>query len=278
MNKYKLSLILCSFVWGFGYVAMDVLVTESNPIWAVTSRFMLAALVSFIVSYKVIIKEFKQAFKPTLVIGVTLFIAFLFQAVGLANTTTSKNAFLTASCVVWTPIIISFIKRVKLPTKIYIASVIMLIGIGFISLDKAQALNIGDILTLVGAVFFAMHMITIDHYSKIADIQVIVFGQLLVVSVLGLTLSIVTNSIYVATDPLYLGALIFAGVLSTALCFFLQNYGIKHVDTSTAGIILSLESLFGVLAASTIGGEVLGISAIIGFIIMFSGIILAERG
>ncbi len=72
--------------------------------------------------------------------------------------------------------------------------------------------------------------------------------------------------------------LVFAGVLSTALCFFLQNYGIKHVDTSTAGIILSLESLFGVLAASTIGGEVLGISAIIGFIIMFSGIILAERG
>ncbi len=277
MNKYKIALFGCAFVWGFGYVAMDHLIDTSNPVLAIGLRFTVASIVLYIFSFKKINKQYKHAAKEVGALGIVLFFAFFFQTFGLAITTTAKNAFLTATNVIWTPIILALLYKMKIPKKIIFSSMLMIIGIGFVSLDGISVLNIGDVLTLIGALFFALHIVLISRYTNESNLEVVVFGQLLITGVLGLLVAALAGKMTIVFGSEFLIALIFAAVFSSALCFFLQNYGLSKVDSSLGALILSLEAMFGVIAAIIIDGEAVNLITITGFIIMFLAIIVAER-
>ncbi len=252
MNKYKLALFICAFVWGFGYVAMDHLVNRTNAELAITIRFIGASLLIYLYRYKYIKGKIKDNLLPISVLGLVLFLAFLFQTHGLVLTTTSKNAFLTATNVIWTPIIVSLFYKYNVSRNVKIGSVLMIVGIGFVSLDGLSKFNIGDIYTLVGALFFAIHIILINKFANSENVDVLVFGQLFITGILALLLTTSVGEFNIDFGPDFLISMIFVIVFSTALCFFLQNYGLSAIDSSTGAIILSLESMFGVMAAMVI--------------------------
>lgn len=277
MNKYKVALFVCAFVWGFGYVAMDHLIATSSPLMAISIRFIAASLLIYILRYKKIKGNIKQNIVPITILGFALFTAFLFQTYGLSLTTTSKNAFLTATNVIWTPVLVSVFYKYKVTRNIKIGSVLMIVGIAFVSLDGLSKFNIGDILTLVGAVFFAVHIIFINRFANDTNVDGLVFGQLFVTGILGLVVTSLFGSYEVSLGFEFYTATLFVVIFSTALCFFLQNYGLSQVDSSSGALILSLESMFGVMAAMLIDSEPINIITSVGFIIMFSAILIAER-
>ncbi len=277
MNKYKVALFVCAFVWGFGYVAMDHLIATSNPLMAISIRFIAASIFIYIIRYKKIKGNIKQNIGPIIILGTALFIAFLFQTYGLSLTTTAKNAFLTATNVIWTPILVSILYKYKVTRNIKIGSVLMIVGIAFVSLDGISSFNLGDILTLVGGLFFAVHIIFINRFANETNVDSLVFGQLFVTGILALIITSMFGTFEVSLGFEFYTAVIFVVIFSTALCFFLQNYGLSKVDSSSGAIILSLESMFGVIAAMLIDNEPINIITTIGFIIMFSAILIAER-
>lgn len=278
MNKYKFALFICAIVWGFGYVAMDNIVMLSSPFMAIGVRFTIASLVILLIKFRDIRLTFKQNIFEMILLGVVLFIAFAFQTYGLALSTTAKNAFLTATNVVWTPLLLGVFYKFKIKPQIIVGSVVMIIGIGFVSLDGLSPPNIGDLLTIFGAIFFAVHIILINRNTNNSNLGTVVFGQLFITGILGLLVASLTDQFVIDYNGQYLVSLLFAALLSTAFCFFFQNYGLAHVDGSSGAIILSLEALFGAVAAVLLSNESLSTMSIIGFIIMFCAIIISEKG
>lgn len=277
MNKYKVALFLCAFVWGFGYVAMDHLMTTTNPLTAISLRFLLGACLIYLFRYKSIKGRVKENKGAILVLGFVLFTAFVFQTYGLSLTSTSKNAFLTATNVIWTPIIVSIFYKYNISRNIKIGSVLMIIGVALVSLDGISKFNLGDILTLIGAIFFAIHIIFINRFANSTNVDSLVFGQLLVTGILALITTLIIGEVRIDIGTEFIVSLVFVAIFSTALCFFLQNYGLSQIESSTGAIILSLESMFGVIAATIIDHEPINLISIIGFIVMFMAILVAER-
>lgn len=277
MNKYKVALFVCAFVWGFGYVAMDHLIGTTNPLTAISLRFIAAGILIYIYRLKNIKGKLRENVYPMVILGFVLFLAFLFQTYGLSLTTTSKNAFLTATNVIWTPIIVSMFYKYKINRNTKIGSILMIVGVAFVSLDGVSSFNIGDILTLIGAVFFAIHIILINRFAHEDNVDALVFGQLFVTGLLASIVTLSFGQFAVNTGTEFYTALIFVVVFSTALCFFLQNYGLSQVESSTGAIILSLESMFGVMAAMVIDNEPVNFISGLGFIVMFIAILIAER-
>lgn len=276
MNKYKLALFVCAFAWGFGYVSMDHLVETTSVAMAIGLRFTFASLIILVVGFKSIKQEFRGNILNVVILGSVLFLAFLFQTVGLSLSTTSKNAFLTATNVVWVPVILSIFYNHRIQKKIYISSIIMIVGVAFVSLDGISAFNIGDVSTLIGAIFFALHMVLIGKFTNLKNLNMIVFGQLFVTGILGLIATLMIGDFTIVFGNEFVLSFLFAIFFSTSLCFFLQNYGIAGVDASIGALILSLEAMFGVIATVLIDGEMLNLITITGFGLMFLAIVIAE--
>ena len=141
-------------------------------------RFLPAALVMFAVFHKRITAHFNaRNLIVGLSMGVLMWAAYALQTVGLAYTTAGKNAFLTGTYCILVPFASYFLSGEKLTRYNLGAALLCLAGIGLVALDSVE-FNIGDVITLAGAVFFAIQMAVTAKYGRKMDINVITFGCL----------------------------------------------------------------------------------------------------
>lgn len=276
-KKYEIALFLTAIFWGLGFVFMDIALDELSTFSILTIRFLGSALIIFAIGYKKIIKATKQDLKHGVILGIFLFLAFAFQTFGLLFTSAARNAFLTAANVVMVPLIMYAIYKKKINNNIKLGSALMFLGIGFVSGLGSIGLNIGDMLTLVCALFFALHIICISKFLTGNNLYVIVCMQMFVAGLISLGAGLLTSTISYTGVSNISFALFYVVVFSTCLTFFLQNFGLSKVDSSKGAIILSTEALFGTIGSIVILGESIEIATLIGFILMFTGIIVVER-
>lgn len=152
------------------------------------------------------------------------------------------------------------------------------IGLGFISLEGDLRVNVGDLLTLVCGIFFAFHIVFVDRYTETHDPIILTVMQMAVAAGLSwgaapflagrLDLSVIDHSM--AASLLYLG------IFSTMICFLLQNMGQKHLSPNTSSIILSFESVFGLLFSVFLLGEPVTLKLLTGCALLFVSVILSE--
>lgn len=276
-KKHELALFFTAIFWGLGFVFMDIALDELNTFSILTIRFLGSALIIFVLAYKVIIRAKKQDVINGAILGIFLFLAFAFQTYGLVFTSASRNAFLTAANVVMVPLIMFLVYKQKITNNIKLGSILMFLGIGFVSGLGTTGFNIGDALTLICALFFALHIIFISKFLTDKNLYVIVCMQMFVAGLISLFLGLVTSSLSFVGASNISFALFYVVVISTCLTFFLQNYGLSKVDSSKGAIILSTEALFGTLGSIVILGETISVMTLIGFVLMFIGIIVVER-
>lgn len=276
-KKYELALLGTAIFWGLGFVFMDIAIDVLSTFSILTLRFIISALIIFVIGYLRKEKFKKQDLINGAKLGILLFLAFSFQTFGLLFTTASKNAFLTAANVVLVPLIMYVLYKQKVENKVKLGALLMFLGIGFVSGITSIGFNLGDGLTLICAIFFALHIIFIGKYLNDTNLYAIVFSQLLVAGILSLIAGIVTNTLSFTGTSTIVPALFYVIIFSTCLTFFLQNYGLSKVPSSKGAIILSTEALFGTIGSIMILGEELNTMTIIGFILMFIGIIVVER-
>ena len=277
--KYKLLLVMVTVVWGSSFVIMKDLVDDVNPAWLLAVRFALAAVALALLSLKHRKLFFQREYvKYGIIIGLPLFVGYLLQTIGLTDTTPGKNAFLTASYCVMIPFLNWAALHGK-PNRFHVVAAFMcLFGIGLISLNEGFSVSFGDAFSLSCAFFYALQLIFMVKFGRDRNPAVLTIWQLVVISVGSALVALATGAPF---DFSMLGgeawlALVYLAVVVTALAILFQNVGIANVEPATAGLLLSLESVFGVAFSIALGYEALTPRVLVGFLVVFAAIVVSE--
>ncbi len=295
MRKWQanIGLLIVAIIWGGSFVATDYMIEYLNPLNIQIYRNVIATII--LISF--FLKKFIAANKQTIMIGCLLGFLFLIsntiQSEGLARTTVSKNAFLTANYVLFVPLISFFLFK-KFPSKYtFLGIFIMIIGYFFILFDievfnsssyqnlhSQLKFNYGDFLTVASALGFALHIIAVSYFMKNEDpLQVLIF-QSLFASVFGIIFAIITNNSFqleqLKNFDDFLFPLMYMAIFSSIICFGGQLLFQKYTDEQSAGILMSLEAAFASLFAVVLGIDKYYSGLLIGGVILIVGIIIAE--
>lgn len=278
----NLGMILATVIWGFAFVIVKESVDAIGPVYLVALRFTLAALALYVIFFKRIKFTDKRMLIDGVILGALLFLAYSFQTVGVVYTTGGKNAFLTAVYVLIVPFFSWFLDHKNRPDIYAVVSAVLgIIGVGIISLGgESSSINIGDVLTLVCAIFYAVHMVFVEKFNKERDAITMTFLQLAVVAVLAwLFAPIYDGKLDFSTLLTFdaIKAVLYLGLLSTMLAYILQNASQKVVSASNAALVLSLESVFGaVFSAMFLPNENFNLKMIFGAVILMFSIVMAQ--
>ncbi len=284
MSKYKneLSLILVAMFWGLGFPATQIGLESFGVMEFLAIRFWVAGICLSLLFYKTFIKIDKVNLKYGAILGVMLLSAYYVQTLGLTYTTASKNAFITATNVVFVPLLgLIFFKR-KFDIYNILGSIFTFIGVGFISYQKDFTINIGDVLTLICAILYALHMIYIAEFQKKgADTKQIAIVQMYVVAILATAVVLLSGNTLAPKDTgesimLSVICILYSGVLATAIAFFLQMKVQEKLSETKTVIILSTEAVFGALFSIIIVHDRLSITTALGCIIILGAVLFTE--
>lgn len=280
MKKYigEIGLVLVAIIWGSGFVGTQLCLDGGLlPLQIITIRFFISAAILSMVFFKTIKDNInKETIKAGALLGVILFLAFATQTIGLKFTTPSKNAFITATNVVIVPFIGYLIYKRKLDKIGMISSVITLIGIGILSLEADFSINVGDILTLICAIGFALHIFLTSELAPKHNPLVLTTIQFAIASALSFIVQISVGQGVISADASgYIGVLYLA-LFSTIIGFVTQTICQKKVDSTKTAIILSTEAIFGTIFSIILLNEPLTLKLIVGSILIFVSIIAAE--
>ena len=275
------ALILVTVIWGGGFVASDMALESMKPFQIMMVRFLLASILMGVISWgqrkgEEKLKDRPGAIKAGVLMGVTLFMGFAFQIVGLQYTTPSKNAFLTALNVVIVPFIAFVILKKKIGAKGIIGAVLSVLGVGLLSLNGNFTVNLGDGLTLLCAVGFAFQIFFTSEFVKKYPASVLNTVQMFTAFVLSaISLVIFGENDFQVTTQGWLSVL-YLGVVSTTICYLLQTACQKYIDETKAAIILSMESVFGTIFSILILHEVVTVRMVIGCAVILAAVIISN--
>lgn len=280
MKKYlgEIGLFGIAIIWGSGFIGTKLALDGGlSTVQTLTLRFFIASLILGIIFYKKIKENIsKESLIAGVLLGLFSFVGFATQTLGLVYTTVSKNAFITAVNVVIVPFIGFILYKRKLDKIGVISSFMALVGIAVLSLEADLSINLGDFLTFICAISFAFHIFFTGEFSKKYNSYVLTVTQFVVAFLLSLILQTVTGETNLNATPLgFMGAL-YLGIFSTAIGFLLQTMCQSKVDQTRTAIILSTEAVFGTIMSVIIFHEVLTTRMIVGCIIIFVSIIVAE--
>lgn len=278
MKRYKgeIILLLTSIMWGGGFIATEFSLGSMTPLQVMTIRFLIATIILCSVFFNQLKQISKSTFKKGTLAGFFLFVGFVFQTVGLKYTTVSNNAFLSAIAVIFVPIIGIFLGR-KIDRYGIIGTILTVIGIAFLTINGSlTSINIGDVLTILGAMFYAIQILLVDMFAKEEDVTVFTIVQITMCFLFSLITMLIRGDLSFNITFNSGGGVIYLAVFSTAIGLFLQVLGQKSTTETRAAIIMSTESVFGTIFAIILLNQALTIKVIIGCIIIFIAIIISE--
>ena len=278
----SLGLLLTAAVWGFAFVVVKDSLDYVGSVYMVAIRFSIAAIGLAIIFCKRLKKIDKKHLLMGGVTGLFLFLAYLVQTIGCSYTTAGKNAFLTTIYVILIPLIGWPLYQERPHWHVFVAAGLSLTGIGLLALggDDISGINIGDILTLLCGLFFALHILWTEKCNKEGcDTIIITMLQFAFAAFFGWILAPLMDGafpIVAIQTPKVVLSMLYLGLFSSMICFSLQNIGLKYVQSSLASLFLSFESVFGVLFSTIFLHETLTLKMAVGCALIFSAIVIAE--
>ena len=218
----------------------------------------------------------KRLWKTGLLCGLALFAASGLQQMGMVHTDPGKAGFLTAMYIVLVPVLGLFLGK-RAPLLVWISVVIAVVGLYFLSWTGEGGVNIGDIYLIGCALAYAVQITLVDRFSPGLDGVRLNCIQFLVTAVLSAVVMIFTESPTWSGILACMGALLYTGVLSSAVGFTLQIFGQQRVSGERAALIMSLESVFAVLAGLLILNQMLTGAESIGCVLVFVAVLLSQK-
>ena len=278
-------LIACTFIWGTTFIAQDTGMDNIGPFTFNSVRFFVGFLTvaPFVLLFekKKVYEQIKvkrnQFYKLIIPVGIFLFLATALQQASLLYTDVANSAFFTIFYVPMVPIIVYFLFSEKLHWSIWPSVLACVIG-GYLLSDVGDAnMRFGDSLVLVGALFWALHIIYIGKIINQFDLPFfIALLQNLVVAALSFLLAVIFEEIDFSKIKLETFEILYAGILSGGAAFALQLFGQRNISVAPAAIVMSLEGVFAAIAAWIILNQILGLNNIIGCMLIVVGILLSQ--
>ncbi len=275
----NLFLIFTTILWGTTFIITKTL-TQDIPIFLYLGLRYLLGTIGFIPLFF----HFKKVNKRILLLGIlTGFIYYLsmvFQTYGLQTTTAGKAGFITGLSTVMVPFITWFLYKRRVKYTIWIAVVLSVIGMALLLIEKLlenkSGIIIGDLLVLGCAVFCAIFIVLNDRNVRIFDVYLYTIIQLITLTLLCFTSSLILRESYdLFSSQLEIWLImLYMGFGATSLTFIFQNWGQKHQGPSQTAIIFTLEPVFAVLFGFLIGNEILSLFNWIGMGLIFIAILI----
>lgn len=288
--KNSLLLLLTAAIWGAAFVAQSVGMEYIGPFTFNFVRNVIGGLV--LIPCIWIINQIqgknnddkkndeKKQGQKTLFIGgvccgVALFLASNSQQIGIQYTTVGKAGFITALYIVIVPIIGIFLKK-KCSILVWISVLIALGGFYLLSAKDGFCLETADLYLLASAFLFSMHILVIDYFSPKVDGVKMSCIQFFVCGILSGVVMLFTEPFHMSDILAAWKPILYAGVLSCGVAYTLQIVGQKDFNPTIASLILSLESVFSVIAGWLVLGQTLSGRELMGCVLIFCGIIMAQ--
>ncbi len=284
-RRAYLLLLLCAALWGFAFVAQRQGAEHTGAYTFTAVRSLIGAvsllpLVWFLdrragLDADAARAAWRATLWPGLFIGVVLFGGSIFQQLGVEETTAGKAAFVTGLYMVLVPLFGRFLgHRTGLATWVGVGLAVP--GL-FLLTWTGSGIGVGDLLVLIGTLFWAVHILAVGRESRRVDPIRLSVAQFVVNGVLAALVALVAEPTPFTGLVEAAGALAYAGFVSTGIGFTLQVVSQRHARESVAAMIMSLEAMFGALGGALLLGERLTVPAMVGAALMMVGILVAQR-
>lgn len=285
--KANLILLLVSLIWGSAFVAQSSGMDYVGPYTYNMTRNVLAF--AFLVpviwcmerrgknkSVSAVLRPNRQTVLGGIGCGVALAVASTFQQLGITMTTAGKAGFITALYIILVPILGVFIGK-KIPRIIWLCVALAILGFYLLCVKEDFSVSRGDVLVLICALCFSIHIMVIDHFtSKDVDGVKMSCIQFLVAAILLSPFMVILEHPSMKAILSAWVTIGYAGILSSGVGYTLQIVAQRDTDPTTATLIMSLESVFAALSGWVILNEVLLPKEILGCILVFAAVILAQ--
>lgn len=291
--RANLMLLLAAFIWGIAFVAQDVAADSLEPFAFNGSRMLLAALAMLPTVWMMdrrtaagkgsglVWKRMSQSQKKTLLLGgvccgILLSMGSAFQQMGLTlGTGAGKAGFITAQYIVLVPVLgIFWRKRVGL--LVWAAVALSVVGLYLLCMQGSFAIDPGDGMLLLCAAAYSGHILVVDYFSRRTDCVKLSCLQFAVTAVICLLFTLLFENPSWAAIRACAIPILYAGVLSGAAGYTLQIMGQRDAEPTIASLLMSLESVFAVLAGWVLLGDALSTRELFGCVLMMGGIVLAQ--
>ncbi len=273
-TKAEALLLLVTLIWGSTFVVVKEALKDASPLPFLTVRFTLASLLLFVVLGRG--QTDRRSLLAGLILGLALFGGFFFQTYGQAYTTPSKCAFITGFSVILVPLIMVF-HGFRMRGASIAGGLLGLAGIYLLVLPSGiNAINRGDVFTLIGAVCFAIHIVLVGKYTQRFSFLHLVPTQVLAVALLAASIMpLDSNRMFHWTSRLAF-AFIVAAIFATGFAFSVQNWAQQFIPPAHAALIFALEPVFAALISRVALGEHLGGKVLLGSALILTGMIISE--
>ena len=271
-------LILAPIIWGTSFFVMKNALDVIPVFYLLAIRFTAGAVLLAAVCLKKWAGFTRDYLWRGAVIGAFLFLAYSVQTFGLDRTTPSKNAFLTAVYCVIVPFLYWAAARRRPDRYNILAALLCVTGVGLVSLDGDLSVNAGDVLTLICAFFYAAHIVAVAKVSPEKDIYLLTVFQFAFAALYAWAGGALFENFPAQAflDPAVCLPMAYLCVMATTVALLFQNVGQVWSDPASASVILSLESVFGVISSVLFYGDLVTLPMAVGFARIFVAVVCSE--
>ncbi len=276
--KADLALLLVTMLWGTSYLLTDFVLEELDPFNINALRFIIAFLAAVLLTGKKLRPTNIVTLKYTALLGAILMVVYLGSTFGVKYTSLSNAGFLCALTVVITPVLGFFFKGQRAEKKLIASVVFALAGIAFLTLNESLRPALGDILCILCAVAYAVHLLVTESAVMKEGVIVYQLGvyQLGFCGIYQLFLSAVFESPGLPSSGKVWISILVLAVFCTGFSFVAQTIAQQYTSASHIGVIFSLEPVFAALVAFFVAGEVLSTRAYFGAALLLVSLFIME--
>ncbi len=288
-----LMLLLTALLWGIAFVAQSVGTEQAGPLTFNGVRTIIGAVCVLPVALFFRRKNEKKLTVPKteeekkednrillkagVLCGLVLFCATNLQNLAFEYTDAGKIAFITSLYMLFVPVFGLVFLRKKVRAILWPCCAVGLLGMFLLCMgEAAHGINKGDVLTLACSVVFAVHILVVDRYVDRVDPVMMSCIQFFVAGTLTVICAFIFEEPSIAGIRACIGAILYAGICSSAIAYTLQIVGQKYTEATVATILLSMESVFGAISSAIILHETMTVREVIGCALMFVAIIVSQ--
>lgn len=275
LYKMKLApwaLLSVAMAWGFSFLIMKDAIERQSVNNFLFTRFAVATVVMLLIRPQVIKLIDRDLLLRAGSAGVFLGTGYVFQTLGLERTGVAITGFITGLYIVLTPFFAALILQLRVTAFTWSCIAMGTIGLGFLSI-RGWSVGLGELLTFISAIFFALHIIALSKWSPGRDTYAMTVVQLGMCSVVAGIASI-PGGYAPPPDADVWGVVIFTAVFATVIAFIVQTWAQAHMSPIKVAVILTMEVVFAALFAIIFGGESLTLQSSIGGVLVVTAMYL----
>lgn len=273
----KLALLLTAALWGSTFTIGKLAAEVFSPSFIIALRFLVASVALLVAAWPHRGQLDRGYWIDGFWMGLTLFASYILQVGGLAlDTSPGKSAFLCTTYSVLVPFFHWFATKERPKIHHILCVFLCLAGVGVLSLSGGWGMSAGDILTVLSGIPCAMNMVITAIVCRERNVLLLTTIELWVVAAFAWIFVFCGNGLPAVFPLGAVGGIVYLGLIATALCLFLQSYGLKYAEPAIAGMLISLESVFGVIFSVILYHEEITLRMLAGFGVIFAAIMLSQ--